>query len=198
MFPLVDLEVYLLHLFQRASGLGGARFVCAQPLWGRCSGVGTGSDLPKGPSGGAAVCARLCPAAAVCGEGQDGVLARRDRCAQRSPLRGLLLLLPPYGTVGKGVSRADPGFTPQLFLSLNLNSKRSAEKREDAALCVWSTSLAALGFAWILWYCSKRIPQERSHVGDKSLCLRLLKKERGGERKHFALPFFFRVAAFVG
>lgn len=52
--------------------------VCAQPVWGPCSGVGTGSVLPADPSGGAAVCARLCPAAAVCGEGQDAVLARGD------------------------------------------------------------------------------------------------------------------------
>lgn len=112
--------------------------------------------LPTGPAGGA-VCARLCPAAAVCGEGQEAVLAWRNRCAHCCPLRGLLLLLPPYGAVGKDVSHADPSFTPQLFLSVHLNSKRSAEKREDAALCLWSTGLAAFGFARILWYHSKRI-----------------------------------------
>lgn len=140
------------------------------------------------------MCARLCPAAAVCGEGQEAVLAWRNRCAQRCPLLGLLLL-PPYGAVGKDVPRADPSFTPQLFLSVHLNSKRSVEKREDAALCLWSTSL---------WLCLDPVvllqkdPQERSHTGDKSLCQRLLKKQTGAERKHFALPFIFRVAAFVG
>lgn len=145
------------------------------------------------PSGGAAACASSCPAAAVCAEGQDALLAP-GTAVHSSPLPGLLLL-PPYGAVGKDVSRADPSFTPQLFLPVHLNSKRNAEKREDAALCLWSTSL---GFAWALWCCSKGIPQERSHAGDKSLCPRLLEMGRGAERKHFALPFIFRAAVFVG
>lgn len=117
-FACVDLEVYHLPCLTEP---WRSRGVCAQPGWGRCSGLGTGSVLPRGPSGGAAVCARLCPAAAERAEGQEAVLAQRGCSAQRCPLRGLLLL-PPYGTVGKGVSRADPSFTPQLFLPVHLNS----------------------------------------------------------------------------